>query len=93
MGFKGKVCVIPSTNVSSIPFLCNILMGWGMDFAVLLFENDDEIQMAELLKSTVFKTDSNGREIIIRMPGEFLNSEDLLSTLDFKNYILESGKE
>ena len=42
MGFKGKVCVIPSTNVSSIPLLCNILMGWGLDFAVLLFENDEE---------------------------------------------------
>jgi predicted ATP-dependent endonuclease of OLD family len=90
MGFKGKICVIPSTNVSSIPLLCNIMMGWGMDFVVLLFENDDEIQMAELLKNTIFNTDSGGREHIIRMPGTFLNSEDLLSTLDFKNYILDS---
>jgi len=90
MGFKGKVCVIPSTNVSSIPLLCNILMGWGMDFAVLLFENDEEKQITELLKSTVFKTDNSGRELIIRMPEQFLNSEDLLSTLDFKDHILES---
>jgi energy-coupling factor transporter ATP-binding protein EcfA2 len=90
MGFKGKICVIPSTNVSSIPLLCNILMGWGMDFAVLLFENDEEIKIAELLKNTVFKTDISGRELIIRMPETFLNSEDLLSTLDFKNHILES---
>ncbi|MCX6255526.1 MAG: AAA family ATPase [Bacteroidia bacterium] len=89
-GFKGKICVIPSTNVSSIPLLCNILMGWGMDFAVLIFENDAEIQIAELLKNTVFKTDSSGRELIIRMPGIFLNAEDLLSTLDFKNHILDS---
>jgi len=90
MGFKGKICVIPSTNVSSIPLLCNIMMGWGMDFAVLLFDNDDEIQIAELLKNSVFKTDIHTRELIIRMPGTFLNSEDLLSTLDFKNYLLES---
>jgi ABC-type ATPase involved in cell division len=90
MGFKGKICVIPSTSVSSIPLLCNILMGWGMDFSVLLFENDDEIKMAELLKNTVFKTENHNREIIIRMPGSFLNSEDLLSTLDFKNHILDS---
>jgi energy-coupling factor transporter ATP-binding protein EcfA2 len=90
MGFKGKICVIPSTNVSSIPLLCNILMGWGMDFAVLLFENDDEVQIAELLKNTVFKTDSGGRDLIIRMPETFLNSEDLLSTLDFKNHILDT---
>ncbi len=90
MGFKGKVCVIPSTNVSSIPLLCNIMMGWGMDFEVLLFENDDEIKMAELLKNSVFKIESSSREIIIRLPGNFLNSEDLLSTLDFKNHILKS---
>lgn len=89
-GFKGKICVIPSTNVSSIPLLCNILMGWGMDFTVLLFENDDEVQMAGLLKKTVFNTDSGGKELIIRMPEIFLNSEDILSTLDFKNHILNS---
>jgi hypothetical protein len=90
MGFKGKICVIPSTNVSSIPLLCNIMMGWGMDFEVLLFENDDEIQIAELLKNSVFKTENSSREIIIRVPGTFLNSEDLFSTLDFKNHILNS---
>jgi hypothetical protein len=89
-GIIGKICVIPSTNVSSIPLLCNILMGWGMDFAVLLFENDDEIQMAEHLKNSVFRTDGKGSEIIMRMPGHFLNSEDLLSTLDFKNLLLKS---
>ena len=66
------------------------MMGWGLDFSVLLFENDSEIQMAELLKNSVFKTEINNRDLIIRMPGPFLNSEDLLSTLDFKNYILKS---
>ncbi len=90
IGFKGKICVIPSTNVSSIPLLCNILIGWGMDIAVLLFENDDENQIAEHLKNTVFNTDRSDREFIIRLPEKFLNSEDILSTLDFKNYILNT---
>jgi energy-coupling factor transporter ATP-binding protein EcfA2 len=89
-GFKGKVGVIPSTNVSSIPLLCNILMGWGLDFAVLLFDNEQENRMRELLKETVFKTDSSGRSMIITLPGAFYNSEDILSTLDFKNHILKS---
>ena len=89
-GFKGKVSVIPSTNVSSIPLLCNILMGWGLDFAVLLFENEEENKMHDLLKDTVFKTDSSGRNMIISLQGMFYNAEDLLSTLDFKNHILKS---
>ena len=41
-----------------------------------------------LLKSTIFKTDKREVDHIIRLPEIFLNSEDLLSTLDFKNHIL-----
>jgi hypothetical protein len=89
-GFKGKLCVIPSTNVSSIPLLCNILMGWGMDFAVLIFENDEELEIAEMLSNSVYKADTDAREIIINVPDSFLNAEDLISTLDFKNFILNS---
>jgi predicted ATP-dependent endonuclease of OLD family len=89
-GFKGKINVIPSTNVSSIPLLCNILMGWGMDFAVLIFENEEEIEIADLLSNSVYKTETRAREIIIRVPDGFQNAEDLLSTLDFKNFILNS---
>ncbi len=89
-GFKGNVSIIPSTNVSSIPLLCNILMGWGLDFAVMLFENDEEAKIADLLKNSVFTTDLGGTELIIRMPEKFRNTEDLLSTLDFKNHILNS---
>ncbi|MCX6333246.1 MAG: AAA family ATPase [Bacteroidia bacterium] len=90
MGFKGKVSVIPSTNISSIPLLCNILMGWGLEFSVLLFENDQENRVAEILKDTLFKTDGMNRKIIIRMPETIYNAEDLLSTLDFKNHILKT---
>jgi ABC-type ATPase involved in cell division len=90
MGFKGKISVIPSTNISSIPLLCNILMGWGMEFSVVLFENELENRIAETLKETLFKTDTLNRKLIIRMPAPVFNAEDLLSTLDFKNHILKS---
>ena len=89
MGYKGKISVIPSTDISAIPLLCNIMMGWGMDYAVLLFDNEKEIQIGEFLKKTVFNTEDAGSNLIIRMPEAFLNSEDLLSTLDFKNHILK----
>lgn len=89
-GLKNKISVIPSTGVASIPLLCNILMGWGLDFVVLLFGNDKEQNLEELLRETIYKKGTNGREIIINMPETFLNSEDLLSTLDFKNHILKT---
>lgn len=90
VGYTGKVSVIPSTNVSSIPLLCNILMGWGLEFSVLLFENEKENRTAETLKETLFKTEDLDRPLIVRMPEPVYNAEDLLSTLDFKNHILKS---
>ncbi|NLA49495.1 MAG: hypothetical protein GX876_08545, partial [Bacteroidales bacterium] len=89
-GFRNRISVIPSTGVSSIPLLCNILMGWGLDFLVLLFKNDREEDIVDLLQETVYKPGSNGKETIIMMPENFHNSEDLLSTLDFKNHILKT---
>ncbi len=89
-GFKGRLSVIPSTNVSSIPLLCNIFLGWGLDFAVLIFGNDEENEIADLLSNAFFKTDTGGRDPVVHVPGTFLNAEDLFSTLDFKNFILNS---
>ena len=88
--FKGNISIIPSTDVSSIPLLCNILMGWGMEFGVLLFENENENQIEDALRKTVFQTETDSMEMIVKFPEAYLNAEDLLSTLDFKNFIINS---
>ncbi|HVN57144.1 MAG TPA: AAA family ATPase [Bacteroidales bacterium] len=89
-GYSGKVSLIPSTDVSTIPLMCNIMMGWGLRFAVILFSNEDEKKMEELLNQSIFRTEENGNELIKRMGDAFLNAEDMLSTLDFKTHILGS---
>jgi ABC-type ATPase involved in cell division len=89
-GFKGKISIIPSTEVSAIPLMCNILMGWGLRFAVLLFSNEKEKEMQEFLKHKMFRTEKSESELILRLDDNFLNAEDLLSTLDFKNCVLKS---
>jgi hypothetical protein len=88
-GFKGNISLMPSTDVSSMPLLCNILMGWGMEFGVLLFQNENEGQIEDILRKTVFNT-GNSKDLIIKLPESFQNAEDLLSTLDFKNYIMDT---
>jgi predicted ATP-dependent endonuclease of OLD family len=89
-GFSGNISLIPSTDVTSIPLLCNILMGWGMEFGVLLFENESENQIEETLRKNIFKTEKRSKELLIKLPESFQNSEDLLSTLDFKNFVLNT---
>jgi AAA15 family ATPase/GTPase len=90
IGYKGSIHFIPSTEPSSIPLMCNILMGWGMNFAVLLFNNEDELAVAEELKSLAFSNSLVQQESIVIMPEGLRNAEDLLSTLDFKNHILHN---
>jgi len=89
-GFKGNISLIPSTDISSIPLLCNILMGWGMEFGVLLFENDEENHIGEILRNTVFNTEGSDRDLIVKLSESFQNAEDLLSTLDFKNLVINT---
>lgn len=90
IGYKGRIHFIPSTDPSSIPLMCNILMGWGMSFAVLLFNNEEELDVSEQLKGLAFTDNIASHDLIVVMPEGFQNAEDLLSTLDFKNYILHS---
>jgi AAA15 family ATPase/GTPase len=89
-GFRGNLSIIPSTDISSIPLLCNILMGWGMEFGVLLFENDQESKIEEVLRKSVFNTADSEKDVIIKLPDTFQNAEDLLSTLDFKNHVINT---
>ena len=88
--FKGKINIIPSADVSAIPIMCNIMLGWGLKFAVLLFSNQKEKKMEEFLKENIFWTDKNHGRKIILTDERFLDAEDLLSTLDFKNHILKT---
>ncbi|MGQ9620568.1 MAG: AAA family ATPase [Bacteroidales bacterium] len=88
--YKYKINIIPSTDVSSIPLMCNIMLGWGLKFAVLLFGNEKERKMEEFLKENIFRTDKDQGGSIIATDNRFLNSEDLLSTLDFKNHVIKT---
>jgi hypothetical protein len=57
---------------------------------VLLFENESENRIEETLRENFFKTENNNKDLIIKLPESFQNAEDLLSTLDFKNFIINS---
>ena len=61
-----------------------------MEFGVLLFENENENKIEETLRRTVFNTAKSGKDLIIKLPESFQNAEDLLSTLDFKNHIINT---
>ena len=53
------------------------------------YKNAEQV-LLDFLKNQMFRTGKSGGEMIIRMEEDYLNAEDLLSTLDFKNQILKS---
>jgi hypothetical protein len=89
-GFKGKVNIIPSTGAESMPLMCNIMLGWSLKFAVILFANPEEQAIESELRQNMFRTGERDADFIIKIGGETANAEDLLSTLDFKNFILKA---
>lgn len=88
--FEKKLHIIPSTDVSSIPLMCNILLGWGMPFSILVFNQLHERQMANQIKNRMFPGDETHDKHFIYLPKCFNNAEDILSTLDFKKHILKN---
>ncbi|MFN8240585.1 MAG: AAA family ATPase [Bacteroidales bacterium] len=87
-GFKSKISLVPSTDLSSIPLMCNIMMGWGLRFAVVVFDNEAEKAIAGYLKKNMYRSQTGEGDVIVSAPAGMLNAEDLLSTLDFKNQVM-----
>jgi hypothetical protein len=85
--FKGSINIVPSTDVASIPLLCNIMMGWGLGFSVLVFGSEEEKIIAAEVESSVLR---EGRGVTLTLPVAYQNIEDLFSTLDFKKHVLKN---
>lgn len=87
-GYEKELYLLPATDVNNVPTLVNLLMGWKLDFIVLLDGDPDGNRIYRELSRTHFNNDDEAAsEKILRM--ESLGSvEDLFSTIDFKNYVL-----
>ncbi|MBE0673278.1 MAG: AAA family ATPase, partial [Bacteroidales bacterium] len=86
-GSKLDLNIVPSTTAGAIPSLCNIMMGWGLGFCVLVFDKEDERSAADIIDSTLFR---EGADVTVRLQASFHAAEDLFSTLDFKKHILKT---
>ncbi|MBN1949555.1 MAG: AAA family ATPase [Bacteroidales bacterium] len=88
-GIEDKPSFIPSTGLTNIPVLANILLGWKIDFSILVFgESRADAILSELAKSFFFAKEEEMKNKIVKMY-EFEYPEDIFSTLDFKKYLLQ----
>lgn len=81
-----EVSFIPSSGITNIPVMANILTGWKLQYKVLLFNNDMSESVATELKRTLFLGENGSDRILYWKDIQYI--EDLFSTIDFKKYIL-----
>ena len=70
------------------PVLVNLLMGWKLEFFVLLDDDSGGNKIYRELRKHLFSDkDELASEKLVRLTN-FASMEDLFSTIDFKNFIL-----
>jgi predicted ATP-dependent endonuclease of OLD family len=81
--------LIPSTGLTSVPVLANILLGWKVGFSILFMgESRSDETLTELSESFFFAKKEEMEHRIIRVQ-QFEYPEDVFSTLDFKKFVLQ----
>jgi hypothetical protein len=88
-GFEKDCYFLPASGAESIPMMVNILIGWGLEYIILNFGNSEEQSVHETLMKEHFdnKVDLAKKQMILL--DEYQDVEDLLSTIDFKKYVVK----
>jgi len=88
-GFKKECYFLPASDVESIPMMVNILIGWGLDYIILNFGNNEERSVHDQIMEDLFDNKIDlGKEQMIFME-DYPDAEDLFSTIDFKKHIVQ----
>lgn len=87
--FKKECYFLPASDAESIPMMVNILIGWGLDYIILNFGNNEERSVHDQMMKDLFDNKIDlGKEQMIFME-DYPDPEDLFSTIDFKKHIVQ----
>jgi ABC-type ATPase involved in cell division len=89
MNFNKEAWFLPATSASNVELLANLLLGWKLDFIVILNGNEIGKNIGSALKKNIYgnNEDIASKKIIVMEDG--MGLIDLLSTIDFKNHVLK----
>lgn len=87
-GVNGDVYFLPATDVKNVTTLANLLLGWKIHFIVVL---DDDVYGREVYddfkQNMFFNDEAASKKRMVKLDG-IKGAEDVLSTIDFKKYVL-----
>jgi predicted ATP-dependent endonuclease of OLD family len=80
--------LLPASDVQNVPVLVNLLLGWNLDFIILLDDDDIGNQVHNNIKTSLFHDNEKlALRKMIRLDNK-AGIEDLFSAADFKNFVL-----
>ncbi len=88
-GFKNDVHFLPANGIQNIPVMANLLLGWKLEFGILVMESQHSEETVSLLRKTVFLDRNSEATKKIKVFGGFSMIEDFFTAIDFKRYILQ----
>ncbi len=80
---------IPANGPAGVTTLVNLLMGWGFNFTVILFDNNENSDIIAELQSYLHSFEKNDQRSKLLFAGKIQGAEDIFSTLDFKKHIIK----
>ena len=80
---------LPATGNANVPLLCNLFLGWGLSFGVLLDGDNSGIRIFKKLCETLYGNDEQTARNHVHVMGGYDGIEDIFSLSDFKKYILK----
>lgn len=89
MNIKTEVYFLPATDVSNIPTLVNILLGWKLDFVVLVDDDSEGNKIYSELRKNIFWKDEDKALKKLLMIEHCKSIEDVFSTIDFKKHVIK----
>lgn len=87
-GLKKEISFLPATGSQSLHLLSNVMLGWGLDYNILIFENSLDKGYTDEIENSL-ETRKDGTSSKILYVEKAVMVEDLFSTLDFKKHILK----
>ncbi|MFO8235798.1 MAG: AAA family ATPase [Bacteroidales bacterium] len=89
-GRMNELYFIPATDTSYVITMVNLLLGWQLEFMVILGNNKKALDNYKFLKHNLFRNnDEIARKNIIQLENNMKQIEDMFSTIDFKKFILK----
>ena len=79
---------LPSTSVENVPLLLNLLMGWKLNFGVLLSENHHSSDIISEIREKNYFCNEEELQANVKVVKGIQGIEDIFSTIDFKKYVL-----